>query len=152
MKVMIAVESEYFAEEQVKFINEHIWPENLSFKIVHLVEPENPELEEFDSGKFINEIANIKMERGRRLVKDTAQKIGLKFPKAVITEEVAIGNPKDCLLESIEEWQADTVIVGSHGRRELERYNIGSVSSAILAYAKCSVIVVRPYMQYLPAS
>lgn len=152
MKILVAVESEYFADEQVKFITEHAWPEELSFKILHMIEPSKLNLKGFESTDFESEVANIKEERGKKLVKETAQKIKEKFPKAKVNDEVKTGDPKDCLLEAIESWKADTIIVGSHGRREEERSSIGSVSNSILAYAKCSVIVVRPYIKQKSAS
>lgn len=150
MKILIAVESEFFADEQVDFITKHQWDKDLTFKIVHVVEPAPFEADEIDSKDFIIELAQLKRERGQKLVKSVAQKIGLTFKDARIFESVEIGHPKEFLLEEIENWEADVVIVGSHGRRELERATIGSVSSAVLSYAKCTVIVVRPFREYKP--
>jgi nucleotide-binding universal stress UspA family protein len=55
-----------------------------------------------------------------------------------------IGNPKKILLTEAENWSADCIFVGANafGSR-IERFLIGSVSSAIAARAHCSVEVVR---------
>jgi nucleotide-binding universal stress UspA family protein len=39
---------------------------------------------------------------------------------------------------------ADLVVVGSHGRRGLRRFLIGSVAEVTVRHAPCSVLVVRP--------
>jgi nucleotide-binding universal stress UspA family protein len=40
-------------------------------------------------------------------------------------------------------WGADLIVVGSHGRRGVDRYLMGSVSEAVALHAHCSVEVVR---------
>jgi nucleotide-binding universal stress UspA family protein len=42
-----------------------------------------------------------------------------------------------------EELAADLVIVGSHGRSEVDRILLGSVSSFVVSHSKVSVMVVR---------
>jgi nucleotide-binding universal stress UspA family protein len=41
------------------------------------------------------------------------------------------------------EWPADTIVLGSHGRKGLERLLLGSVSYNLVRHAPCSVEVVR---------
>lgn len=51
--------------------------------------------------------------------------------------------PQQLLLDQAETWGADCIFVGAHGMNALERFMIGSVSSAVAARAHCSVEVVR---------
>ena len=51
--------------------------------------------------------------------------------------------PKEIILQNAEEWGADLIVCGSHGRRGLSRFMLGSVSEAIAAHAKCSVEIIR---------
>jgi nucleotide-binding universal stress UspA family protein len=53
------------------------------------------------------------------------------------------GDPKRVLLDHAKDWPADTIFVGAQGMRALERFFLGSVSSAIASRASCSVEVVR---------
>ena len=54
---------------------------------------------------------------------------------------------KDIVIESIvgvaEEWDADLIVLGSHGRKGLNRFLMGSVSDAVARHACCSVEIVR---------
>ena len=56
---------------------------------------------------------------------------------------VVSSGAKNAILEEAERWDADCIFVGSHGRRGLDRFLLGSVSEAVATHAKCSVEVVR---------
>lgn len=53
------------------------------------------------------------------------------------------GDPKKILPAEAEEWGADCIVIGARGLKSMERFLLGSVSSAIAARAHCSVEVVR---------
>ncbi|HEX7286040.1 MAG TPA: universal stress protein [Candidatus Angelobacter sp.] len=52
-------------------------------------------------------------------------------------------DPKQAILEYAAEWKPDLIVVGSHGRRGLERIALGSVSEAVMRHAHCSVQIMR---------
>ena len=47
------------------------------------------------------------------------------------------------ILEAVETLDADLVVMGSHGRRSLEKLMIGSVTAQVLSHAHVPVLVVR---------
>jgi nucleotide-binding universal stress UspA family protein len=53
------------------------------------------------------------------------------------------GSAKQKITEEAEEWQADLIVVGSHGYKAFQRMLLGSVSHAVAQHAKCSVEIVR---------
>jgi nucleotide-binding universal stress UspA family protein len=46
-------------------------------------------------------------------------------------------------VDEAEEWDADLIVVGSHGYQSWERMLLGSVSQSVAAHAECSVEIVR---------
>ncbi len=62
----------------------------------------------------------------------------------VVTAEILSGVPAGTLVRTARKWRADCVFVGatSHGR--VDRFLLGSVSSAVADRASCSVEIVRP--------
>jgi len=57
---------------------------------------------------------------------------------------IIAGEPKRILLEQAEIWSAHSLFLGARGHTRLERFLLGSVSSAMAARADCTVEVVRP--------
>jgi nucleotide-binding universal stress UspA family protein len=53
------------------------------------------------------------------------------------------GHPAAEITRAAEELNADVVVVGSHGLTGIKRYLLGSVSSRVLEYAPCSVLIVK---------
>lgn len=47
------------------------------------------------------------------------------------------------ILDEATHWGADLIVVGSHGRRGVDRFLLGSVSEAVALHAACSVEVIR---------
>ena len=61
-----------------------------------------------------------------------------------VTTEVLYGHPSKAILDESAMFDADLIVVGSHGHGTLERFLLGSVSHAVALHAKCSVEIVRP--------
>ncbi len=55
----------------------------------------------------------------------------------------ASGNAKMEILQRSEEMQIDLIIVGTHGKKGLSRYLIGSVAEKVLRKATCQVLTVK---------
>jgi nucleotide-binding universal stress UspA family protein len=89
--------------------------------------------------KSINEKA---FEAARMMVEwaeNELRAIGLQVSVAVEK-----GNPQRVLIEEARKWDADSIFVG--GRKfsgAFERFRLGSVSTAVVTKAHCSVEVVR---------
>jgi nucleotide-binding universal stress UspA family protein len=58
-------------------------------------------------------------------------------------DSMPFGDPRSCILDVAKEWGADLIVLGSHGRRGLDRFLLGSVSETVAVHAPCSVRVVR---------
>lgn len=76
----------------------------------------------------------------------TAQYRGLFLKEGYeVTAEVLAGNPREVILNCLEKKKADLAVLGSKGLTGPERFQMGSVSEWVAAYAPCSVLVVRPH-------
>jgi len=60
-----------------------------------------------------------------------------------VTTAVVDGDPKLAILSSAATWKPDLIVLGSHNRRGLDRFLMGSVSEAVAREAACSVEIVR---------
>jgi len=60
-----------------------------------------------------------------------------------VSSHIKITEPEHLLLEEAETWQADCIFVGARGLGRVGRFLLGSVSTAVVSDAKCSVEIVR---------
>jgi nucleotide-binding universal stress UspA family protein len=116
----------------VQAVAERKWPANTELRLVTAVDTDGP----FGTSA---EEKNATAKSAQRSAEIILQSAGLKI-SSVIEEK----DPKYLLLEEAERWKADCIFVGARGLTRLERILLGSVSSAIVSRAHCSVEVVRP--------
>jgi nucleotide-binding universal stress UspA family protein len=56
---------------------------------------------------------------------------------------VPVGDPVMAITEAARRWSADLVVIGSHGRRGVDRALLGSVAEGVARRAPCPVLIVR---------
>lgn len=64
--------------------------------------------------------------------------------KFEVTSQVVSGNPRSAILDCLANRDASIVVMGAKGLTGPERFQMGSVSEWVTAYAGCSILVVRP--------
>lgn len=70
--------------------------------------------------------------------------IDLALAAGVVAEFTqANGEPAATICGVANSWQADLIVVGSHGRRGLSELLLGSVSNYVMHHATCSVLVAH---------
>jgi nucleotide-binding universal stress UspA family protein len=64
------------------------------------------------------------------------------FPK--LTTRVELGYPGDKILQIAEQEDIDLIIMGTHGRRGIERAVFGSVAFKVVLSAPCTIVTLHP--------
>lgn len=82
---------------------------------------------------------NIKNE-ALSMLSEIIDKFGL--PKDKIKKHLALGSPKDEILNLADYINADLIVIASH-HPGIINYLLGSNAAAVVRHAKCSVLVVR---------
>jgi nucleotide-binding universal stress UspA family protein len=78
----------------------------------------------------------------RKKMAAVVQEYFQKFPK--LETRVDVGSPADKILELAQKEKIDLIIMGTHGRKGLERTLFGSVADKIVQAAPCPVVTIRP--------
>jgi nucleotide-binding universal stress UspA family protein len=63
--------------------------------------------------------------------------------RAALTYRIVVDTPVNAILGRLREATFDAVIMGSHGRRGVRRWVLGTVAEAITDAARCSVIITH---------
>lgn len=74
---------------------------------------------------------------------DELEQTGAKLNRRRVAAAVDFGKPSEAILALAEDVEADLIVIGTHGRKGLERLVVGSVANAVVRDAKCAVLVAR---------
>ena len=77
------------------------------------------------------------------LAEKARDRVAAIFPGWTVAAESVSDSPASALTERAEQWKADLVVIGSHGRGAISRLFFGSISQKVLRYSPCSVRVGR---------
>jgi len=136
MKILIAVDSSPSSKEALRQVAARIWPAGTAAVVLSVVDIG------FlggliDSGPLLNSMT----EAAEQLVTADAQLLAASDLST--TTAVTVGHPSSSIVEYARQWQSDFIYLGSHGRRGLTRFLLGSVSKAVVHSAGCSVGIIR---------
>ena len=107
-------------------------------RLVHVVEPVMV-LPPYELPSMLPEGLELQLvEQARNRLNELAREFQISEWDMV----VEIGATKSVLLEQAENFQADLILLGSHGRHGVSRI-LGSTANAIIHHAKCDVLAVR---------
>ncbi len=146
MRILITTDGSDFSRAAVEKCCELVVkPENTAIKIVSVYELTLP-LDVFPSPtEFSEKLENSAREQAESFAEQAAVLVRERFPNSTIevTVQVSLGAPEQIVLEAAKNWNADLIVVGSHGRGFWGRMLLGSVTDALVHHAPCSVLVVR---------
>jgi len=60
-------------------------------------------------------------------------------------QRVAVGDPGEEIVKTVEKEKIDLVIMGTHGRKGLEHTLFGTVAHYVVIHSKAPVLIVNPY-------
>jgi nucleotide-binding universal stress UspA family protein len=143
MKILIAIDGSDFSQAALQSVTARPWPADTQVKVLHVVEPPSL-LMGREMGGYDPEFEAVwkaLRERAKDLVMKAAEK--LRAAKLNVSTDLVEGDPKSQIIDIANEWHADMIVLGSHGRSGLNRFLMGSVSQDVVRHAHCSVEIVR---------
>lgn len=136
MKVLLATDGSKFSEAAIQAIISQCQPQGTEVKVLNVVD-----LPLLIPPLYAAEFRDESMKQGEELVRQAEQPLAKAGYK--VQTEVEEGDPKSKIVEDAALWNADLIVLGSHGRTGLDRFLMGSVSDAVVRHASCSVQIVR---------
>ena len=146
MKIIVATDGSEFGQAAVDFTSRIIaQPESAEVKVVCVNEPYAPN--EFETlVESMDELADPKnpaAQSAEEVARKAAESLKRAFANLQVTHEVLGGMAARAIVEKAAEWQADLIVLGSHGRGFWSRNWLGSVSDRVAHHAQCAVTIVR---------
>jgi nucleotide-binding universal stress UspA family protein len=143
LRVMLGMDTSEGAAAALSALAQRQWPQDTIVHIVTAVDVRLataiPVLEApLGEGGFVSTDEQGWIGDAQKQACEELRRAGL-----ATTSVIRDGDPKHVLLAEAEAWHADLIVLGAKGISRIERFLLGSVSSAVASRAHCSVEVIR---------
>jgi nucleotide-binding universal stress UspA family protein len=147
MKILLAIDESDCSQAATRAVIAQFPPERTEVLVVHADDWPNrlPTSLAFAEGPAAaSDILELRDER-QRFGQELVARAGQQLQTAGFKTSTAVreGDPRHEILNAASEWIPDVIVLGSHGRRGMDRFLLGSVSESIVRHAPCSVEIVR---------
>jgi nucleotide-binding universal stress UspA family protein len=142
MRTLLAIDDSKFSEAAIQAVIQHLRPEQAEVCVLHVVEPLllAPEFRQ-GNPEDMRVAEQRLLERRKELVgraQQAIRKAGFNVQPAVKEDD-----HRAEIIDYAAQWNADLIVLGSHGRKGMDRFLLGSVAEFVARHASCSVWIVR---------
>jgi universal stress protein A len=135
-KIVLPVDGSAFSDAAVQSVLQRVRFKNAEVCVLSVVDLAIPIPTSY-AGAFRKE----SLVEAEALVDRVEQKlIQAGFKTSKVVQE---GDPRSTIAEYAAKWGANLIVAGSHGRKGLARFLMGSVAEFLIRHASCSVEIVR---------
>lgn len=150
MKILLGTDGSDGASVAAKSVANRPWPAGSQVKVISAVQllvPGNEMMMSSSSPIYptslLEEVWDEVRSSAHEAVAEARKTLEAAGMKIVPGETTPEGDPRVVLLAQAKEWDADLIVLGSYGRRGMDRILMGSVSESVALHAHCSVEVIR---------
>jgi nucleotide-binding universal stress UspA family protein len=150
MKIVVATDGSECSVKAVYSVANRPWPLQSQIRIISVVQFFNPE-NRLPAPPLCSEYPTSTLEqfwkkahlRADEAVAEAREIFAGTNLTVCDGNATPVGDPRPILLDEAKMWEANLIVVGSHGRQGFDRLLMGSVSEATALHAHCSVEVIR---------
>jgi len=146
MKVLIAIDDSPCSTAAMDTVSTRVWPKATQFRVLNVMEP-LVMMYGYGGAFAVENVAEADRDLAsylRKFVDEKVSQLRSTFGKEAVTGDVYSGSVAQTIIDTAKEWNADLIIVGSHGRKGFKRLVLGSVAETVASQAPCSVEIARP--------
>ena len=146
MKILLAIDDSECSAAATKAVIEQFIPLHTNVTVLHAddwpsgIPPSMAFAKGSSAARSIFGLHKLRRRQAATLLESTADQLR----RAGFTTAASLrdGDPRDAIVECARECGADLIVLGSHGRKGLDRM-LGNVSDSVARHAPCSVEIVR---------
>jgi nucleotide-binding universal stress UspA family protein len=146
MRILLAIDDSECSAAAVKAIIEQFTPAHTQITVLHAddwpqgMPPSMAFAEGSSAARSILSLHKLRRSNAAALLESVAEQ--LRRAGFAAAASLRDGDPRHTIVECAREWRADLIVLGSHGKKGLDRM-LGSVSDSVARHAPCSVEIVR---------
>ena len=140
MKILMGIDDSKFSKDLVRALVAQFRTEATEILALHVLVPVEPVAPPEMAPEYAPELEDQKKPAIMLLerIADELRRAGFR-----VEASVKIGDARETIIEKAITWNAELILVGSHGQRGIQSFLLGSVSESVARQAKCSVEIVR---------
>lgn len=144
-RILIAVDDTECSRKALEHGKRFATLNNAVIGLVHVTEPATPSNYGVDplmgqQAIIVPQTIHMQEENAQSLLDEI--EASLKYSFSEIYSFHRTGTPRQEILAVAVEWNADLIVMGTHGRTGFDHFISGSVSESVLRRASCPVLVV----------
>ncbi len=139
MKILLGIDDSKFSGEVLQAVVTQFRTEHTEVRVLHVLQPVAPAPPQMAPGYA------PELESQKKPAQELVERIATQLRSAgfQVSTMVEVGDIREKIIDCAAEWKADLIVVGSHGRKGIQRFLLGSVAEFVARHANCSVEIVR---------
>jgi nucleotide-binding universal stress UspA family protein len=148
-RIIIGVDGSPASEEAIYAVGHRVWLSGTEVRLVAVddgIRPDRIALRLPQAAAMVNNYLQSRETRVSSMLEWAGHELGnVGLKTSIVTER---GDAKEVLLDQARKWEADSIFVGTRDfSSAFERFRLGSISTAVVTNAHCSVEIVRPTLE-----
>jgi nucleotide-binding universal stress UspA family protein len=124
----------------------HVWGGSLAGA---LCAPQKAEVRSlYVEAPIVGELPVAREQKDLHAQRELLDFLRAEVPPTSSAPRLRRGDPAQEIVREAREWDADLLVLGTHGRRGVRRMFLGSVAETVLQHAPCAALVVPPLRPY----
>ena len=145
MKVLLAIDGSKHSATAVEEVAARQWPAGTEVEILTVIHPGIPVLVDpafVVAADYVQATQELR-QHAPELLASAAEQIQQGRPDLLVTTKVLEGTPRKVIVQEAADWEADLIVLGSHGHGSVRQALLGSVATGVAADALCAVEIIR---------
>jgi nucleotide-binding universal stress UspA family protein len=146
MRILLAIDDSECSTAAVKAVIDQFTPAHTQITVLHAddwpegMPPPMAFAEGSSAARSVLAFHKLRRSNAAALLESVAEQ--LRRAGFAAAASLRDGNPQHTIVQCAKEWHADLIVLGSHGKKGLDRM-LGSVSDSVAKHAPCSVEIDR---------
>lgn len=143
MRTLVAIDGSECSMRALEYVAHRPWNQDDQFMVISVVEP-NPA--DYGIGAMpppAGSIIDRMFDESAEISGKAASRLLEALPTNPIQVTVETGPVAETICDKAARWEADLIILGSHGRKGIAHFLLGSVAEEVLKKSPCSVEVIK---------
>ncbi len=145
MKILIAIDDSEYSQAALESIANRSWQPDTQFTVMSVVEPAVPDYAAWHMTytPVLYEAIAERVDDAKSMIDDKVAFLQERLPGYNIKGDVVEGPIRYSILDKAKNWHADFIIMGSHGRKGMAKFLMGSISESVAKGAPCSIEIIH---------